>query len=295
MKRNFDIDALRTIVVGVELGSFTRAASELGRSQSAISMHIKKLEERTGKQLFTRQGRGLVPTEAGVQLLNYARKILALNDEAAVALDLDEAESNIKLGLPQDFFDVILPDTISAFSSRNENVHVDVRAGRNYALEEEVNAGRLDVAIAFFPSGSRGYGELLLELPTYWFGSNQHKYPMRENRASLVLFDHPCLFRSNMLKSMEDNNWTWRVALTTPSLTGVWSAVHTQQGITSRTRYLLPEGIEDVRKEHGLPPTNPIEVRLLVSQKASPAALALAETLKEITLNELEPLALQTS
>jgi len=83
MRPAFDIDALRTIVVGTELRSFARAASQLGRSQSAVSMQLRKLEQQAGRALFRRNGRGLVPTEAGDALLAYARRILALNDEAA--------------------------------------------------------------------------------------------------------------------------------------------------------------------------------------------------------------------
>lgn len=288
MIRNFDIDALRSMVVGVELGSFTRAASELGRSQSAISMHIKKLEDRAGKPLFTRQGRGLIPTESGEQLLSYARKIIALNDEAAVALGVSESESCVKLGLPQDFFDAILPKTIKEFSSMVENVHVDVRAGRNFALEEDVYSGRLDAAIAFFPFGSKGYGDLLFQMPTYWFaGRGQGHRQANLRKLPLVLFDHPCLFRTNALRALEQDQRLWRVALTTPSLSGIWSAVQANQGLTSRTNYRAPQDLERLPESLGLPATEPIEVRLLVSERASPAALALCEVLRKIALQEL--------
>src|SRR5579885_2177358 len=102
MKTTFDIAALRMIVTGVELGSFARAADRLGRSQSAVSMQLKKLEEQTGKTLFRRSGRGLVPTEAGDALLAYARRIIALNDEAAASLGAAVAAASVRMGLPQD-------------------------------------------------------------------------------------------------------------------------------------------------------------------------------------------------
>ena len=288
MIRNFDIDALRTMVVGVELGSFSRAASELGRSQSAISMHIKKLEERAGKSLFVRSGRGLVPTEAGEQLLSYARKIISLNDEAAVALGVGEVETSIKLGIPQDFFEVILPRTIEAFSDKFENVHVDVRAGRNHTLEEAVFSGRIDVAISFFPTGSKGHGELLTRLQTRWIGSDSVTSEfLEQQKLPLVLFDHPCLFRTNVLKALERDQRLWRVALTTPSLSGVWSAVAANQGITSRTLYRVPPGLKVLPPDCGLPETDPIEVRMLVSDWASPSSLELCEYLRRITHDEL--------
>ncbi len=290
MIRNFDIDALRTMVVGAELGSFTRAASELGRSQSAISMHIKKLEDRAGKSLFTRHGRGLVPTEAGEQLLSYARKIIALNDEAVIAMGVGEGETCVKLGLPQDFFDVILPKTVSMFTKQHENVHVDVRAGRNFALEEDVYSGRIDVAIAFFPAGSKGHGELVGEMQTRWIAPKGDISSLLEDRKiPLVLYDHPCLFRTNTLKALEQAQRHWRVVLTTPSLAGIWSAIAAKQGLTSRTLYRVSPEVQTLPLDCGLPETDPIEVRLFVSDRASPAALALRDCLRDIASKELKP------
>lgn len=289
MTRNFDIDALRTMVVGVEMESFTRAASHLGRSQSAVSMQIKKLENRAGKPLFIRQGRGLVPTEAGEKLLVFARKIIALNDEAAIALGVGEAESGVRLGLPQDFFDVVLPQTIEKFSAATKNVHVDVRAGRNFALEEEVYAGRLDAAIVFFPEGSRGHGELLARLPTYWLAAENSQALASSKKLPLVLYHHPCLFRTTALKALESGNRHWRIALTTPSLQGVWAALHARQGITLRTLYQVPKGVRQLPADLNLPPSDPVELRLIVSRDMSPAAKELCAALRATAFSELAP------
>ena len=169
MKPTFDIDALRMIVAGAELGSFARAAVQLGRSQSAISMQLKRLEEQAGRPLFQRNGRGLVPTEAGDALLAYARRIIELHDEAAVTLGSTAAAASIRIGLPQDFFDDVMPDAITRFSRQRPGVHVEVRAGRNYALEDEVEAGQLDMALVFFRPGRNRPGKLLASLPLFWF------------------------------------------------------------------------------------------------------------------------------
>lgn len=288
---NFDTEALRAMVEGVELGSFTRAASTLGRSQSAVSMQLKKLEERAGVPLFVRKGRGLVLTEAGEVLLTYARKIIALNDEAAVSLGVIEAESSVKLGLPQDFIEDILPDTIKAFEECFDNVHVDVRAGRNFLLEEEVSAGRLDAAIAFFPRGSKTQGELIATLPTFWMGSSDCELRAGPGRVPLVLFDHPCLFRSTALKALEDRNMSWRVVLTTPSLPGMWAAVRAGMGISLRTRHRMPDGVKVLGDNSGLPMAPPVEVRLLTPPESSPAGKKLAEVLRETAFHNLSPLA----
>src|SRR5271165_3562587 len=116
MKATFDMDALRTMVAGIELGSFARAATKLGRSQSAVSMQLKKLEQQAGRPLFRRNGRGLVPTEAGDALLAYARRIVALNDEAAASLEATVAAASVRMGLPQDLFEDVMPEALRRFS-----------------------------------------------------------------------------------------------------------------------------------------------------------------------------------
>jgi DNA-binding transcriptional LysR family regulator len=171
MRPTFDMDALRTMVVGVELGSFYRAAAQLGRSQSAVSMQLRKLEQQADRPLFRRNGRNLVPTEAGDALLAYARRIIALNDEAATSLGATAAEASVRVGLPQDFVEDIIPSAIAQFSHQRPGVYVEIRAGRNYALEEDVRAGRLDLALGFFPSGSDGHGTLITSLPMLWVRS----------------------------------------------------------------------------------------------------------------------------
>lgn len=158
MFARFGTDALRTIVVAMELGSFARAAIQLGRSQSAVSMQVKRLEEQAGHRLFQRSGRKLVPTEAGDALLVYARRIVALHDEAAAVLGATAAHAAVRVGLPQDFFEDVMPEAISRFSRRHPGVHIQVTAGRNFAFEDDVNSGRLDLALAFFPSGRGGPG-----------------------------------------------------------------------------------------------------------------------------------------
>src|SRR5882757_6877569 len=154
MRTTFDIAALRMIVAGAELGSFARAADRLGRSQSAVSMQLKKLEEQTGKALFRRSGRGLVPTEAGDALLAYARRIIALNDEAAASLGAAPAAS-VRLGLPQDFAEDVLPDVILRFAKKWPLMQVEAHIGRNYALWQDVESGRLDAAISFVAPGAQ--------------------------------------------------------------------------------------------------------------------------------------------
>jgi DNA-binding transcriptional LysR family regulator len=282
MTASFDMDALRTMVVGIELGSFARAATQLGRSQAAISMQLKKLERQADRPLFRRNGRGLVPTEAGDALLEYARRIIALNDEAAAALGRAADDASLRIGLPQDFVEDIIPDVIARFSKERPGVHVEVRAGRNYALEEEVRAGRLDVALGFFPPGADSHGTKVASLPMLWLGSKSMAPFKTSDPVPLVLFDHPCLFRQAAFQTLERRGFRWRLALTTPSLPGIWAALRADQGITVRTAHRLPPGIQDVGSKIGLPKLPAIELRLLAASGLSPGASVLGDILASV-------------
>jgi DNA-binding transcriptional LysR family regulator len=278
MRTTFDIAALRMIVAGAELGSFARAADRLGRSQSAVSMQLKRLEEQTGKALFRRSGRGLVPTEAGDALLAYARRIIALNDEAAASLGAIPAAA-VRLGLPQDFAEDVLPEVILRFARKWPLVQVEAHVGRSFALGQEVDSGRLDVAIAFASHGTPGPGSTLVSLPLIWLGG---KKPIAEGAIPLALFDHPCLFRQNALQALEAHGPEWRIALTTPSLPGLWAALRSGLGITARTALRVPAGLGDVRKKFGLPALPRIDLRLFAGNTLSPAAADLRDTLRTV-------------
>ncbi|MBK5923717.1 permease [Rhodovulum sulfidophilum] len=284
------MDALRTVVVGSDLGSFARAAVQLGRSQSAVSMHLKKLEQQAGTTLFVRKGRGLVPTEAGEAFIAYARRIVALNDEAALSVGAAAGKASVRLGLPQDFFDDVMPATLGRFGRDVENVHVDVQAGENHRLAEEVRAGRIDAAIAFFRPGSPTEGETLCECPMHWLA---HVDPQQHEPIAdplpLIMFNHPCLFRQAMLAALDHSQTRWRAALTTPSLPAVWAGLRSGLGIAVRTDHGRPEDITCVGAELGLPNLPNIEVRLLRAPNLSRFAERLAQVLREEALRHLDP------
>ncbi|QGZ66682.1 LysR family transcriptional regulator [Paraburkholderia acidisoli] len=279
MSTRFDIDALRTMVTGVNAGSFARAATQLGRSQSAVSMQLKRLEEQAGQTLFERQGRGLALTEAGDALLAYARQIVALHDEAAAALNARPVAATLRLGLPQDFFETVMPRAVTRFAKLRPDVHVEVRAGRNYALEEEVQAGKLDLALAFAQPGQSRSGTRLAMLPLGWYaGKRAPDLADRTTDVPLVLFDHPCLFRQTALRALDQKRRAWRLALTTPSLPGVWAALRFGHGVTVRTAHAVPRGVQALH-EAGLPRLPALELRLHERAQAGGAAAELRDVL----------------
>ena len=281
------MDALRTVVVGTDLGSFARAAVQLGRSQSAVSMHLKKLEQQTGTVLFKRSGRGLVPTEAGEAFIAYARRIIALNDEAAFSVGAAATTASVRLGVPQDFFDDVMPATLRAFSKEYDTVHVDIRAGENHSLAEDVRTGRLDAAIAFFPAGGPAEGETLCQLPMRWLTTAETMADLQRDPLPLVLFNHPCLFRHAALAALDESRTRWRAALTTPSLPAIWSALRSGLGVAVRTDHARPEDIVCAGNDGSLPQLPSIELRLLRRPDIAPVADRLAQILRQETLERV--------
>lgn len=153
---NLDMDVLRTFVTGMALGSFSKAADQLGRSPSAVSLHLRKLEDQVGQPLLRKQGRGLVLTEAGETLMSYARRILKLNDEARMALvQLTDLEGWVHVGVPQDFAETWLPMLLARFQRLHPKVRVEARVDRGVAMADAVSEGALDVALTWGAFGRR--------------------------------------------------------------------------------------------------------------------------------------------
>jgi len=167
---NLDIDVLRTFVAGMDLGSFARAADQVGRSQSAVSSQLRKLEERVGCPLLRKSGRGLVPTAAGESLISYARRILDLNDEAVAAVRGSLLTGSVRLGLPEDFAESWLPELLGRFVRSHPRAHVEVRAGRNASLQMDVARNTLDACLLWGASDGVAAEQIGI-LPMRWIGS----------------------------------------------------------------------------------------------------------------------------
>jgi len=290
---NFDMDALRAMVVGVELGGFSHAATRLSRSPSAVSMQLRKLEKQAGQRLFKRNGRGLMLTEAGDILLQYARRVLALNDEIALALGAITRGGTVRVGMPQDLNDTILPKLLPRYAKLRPATHVEVKCGRNYTLADEVASGRLDMALAFTPAG-KGGGNTLATVPTAWFarrtgrsGMKRGSTPSMDGVVPLVVFDGPCLFREIGIAALARTGTPWRLAMTTPSLASLCCGVRAGLGVTVRTALAAsPHGLAIVPAGAGLPELPPIDIVLYCSPECSPAVQTFRELLLEVVGRE---------
>ncbi|MDB5765642.1 MAG: putative LysR family transcriptional regulator, partial [Collimonas fungivorans] len=193
---SFDLDVLRTFTTGIDLGSYAKAADRLGRSTSAVSAQLKKLEEQAGAPIFRKAGRGLALTESGEILLGYARRLLDLNDETASAVRGVELEGEVKLGLQEDFGEALLADVLGRFMRAHPKVRVEVCVARSTDLRERVTLGRIDLALLWESGAPALNAQRVADLPLCWIGPAQDAAQRPAGAPlSLVLLDAPCMLR----------------------------------------------------------------------------------------------------
>lgn len=242
VRTNLDMDVLRTFVTGFELGSFARAADRLGRSQSAVSTQLRKLEEQLGVPLVQRSGRGLALTTAGEGLLSYAKRLLELNDEAVDTIRGSELGGWVRLGLPQDFADTFLPAVLGRFSRAHPKVRVEVQVDRSALLVEKTIKGDLDIALVWGDGRDAPRAEQLARLSIAWIGRADWggRQALGTEPIPLVAFESPCTFRAAGIAALDEANIPWRLVFTTPSLSGLWAAAEAGLGITLRTTIAMP-------------------------------------------------------
>ncbi|KVV58854.1 LysR family transcriptional regulator [Burkholderia ubonensis] len=268
---NFDIAALRSLVAGMDLGSFAKAADRVARSSSAVSAQIRKLEEQAGTPLFVKSGRGLALTDAGDAMLRYARRMIELNDEAAAAVRGVSLDGWVRIGLQEDFGEAILPGVLGRFARAHPKVRIEARVAHNAELLERLDANQLDLALVWGDPASAAFvartgidSEEIARVPMRWIGAagsgaagvgaagsatagdgdaGEPSVRLPDEPLPLVVFDRPCRFFGAATDALDRVGVPWRVAFTTPSLAGLWAAASAGLGLTVRSHYGLPASV----------------------------------------------------
>jgi len=261
LKADLDPELLRAFVAVVDGGGFTRAAERLHRTQSTVSQQIKRLEQRVDAPLFARDTRNVALTERGELLLGYARRLLALNDETLEAMNETRLRGRVRLGVSQEVADGGLAEVLARFVKLYSGVTLEVRVAANQRLREGVERGVLDMAVLFQEAGMElPGGEIIDRLRRVWTAAPTLRVDEAEP-VPLVLYDPPCLFRDAALQALEEAGRPWRIALTTPSLSGIRAAVRAGLGVAVRTERWLEA---DVRVPYGQWPLLPdVELALV--------------------------------
>ena len=278
--RNLDMDVLRSLVALADHGTLASAAGKVARTQAALSLQMRKLEGQIGQPLFKPESRKLMLNEAGQQLLGYARRILALNDEVQDVLGESKVAGKLVFGASQDFGEAWLPPVLAQFRKAHPSVAMEIRIDGGTRLVNAVDAGEVDMALAL-GLGDRENATTIGHLPLVWIAHRDFEWD-RDEPLPLALFTSPCRFRNKGVAALDAAGIQWQVALTSPGLQGVWAAVNAGLGITVRTpEGLLPE-LEVVDTKLGLPNLGRVDVSLHIGRHAhTPAVLTLADLLRK--------------
>jgi DNA-binding transcriptional LysR family regulator len=201
---------LRTLVAVSETGSFTRAAEQVHRTQSAVSMQIKRLEEAVGKPLLERDRKQTRLTREGEALVEYARRILNLHDEAVAAVSEPEVTGLVKIGTPDDYAAGFLPQVLSDFAETNPNVEVEMRCEVSAKISRAFQKGEVDVALLTAGPWLKD-GEVIRREPIVWATSVRHMVHERDP-LPLAVFEPGCLFRESALAAFDKAKRDYRIA-----------------------------------------------------------------------------------
>ncbi|MEI9930288.1 MAG: LysR substrate-binding domain-containing protein [Rhizomicrobium sp.] len=224
------MELLRSFAAIVDTGSMAKATERIFVTQSALSLQIKRLEELLQRPLFLREGaRRLVLTPAGHELVAFAKKILALNDQAVVALRGDAVHGPVRVGMVQDFAEVLLSGVLRHFSQLHREAQLEVRATGTSELLDHLKEGRLDVVLCVSPLDDPG---VIRRADTMWIGQPDLA---DQNVLPLAVLTEPCAFRNIALRTLEKAGVPYRIVVQTPHLTGLRAAVAGGLGVTCRT------------------------------------------------------------
>ena len=253
MPTNLPTELLRTFIAIADTGNFSQAANQVNRTQSAVSMQIKRLEELVGKLLFKRDGRHSHLTVDGLTLLNYARRILKLNEEAVSLLTRPELSGWISIGLPDDYATRFLPDILAGFSRTHPRVQVQVTCEPSSQLRQRMQRQELDLAMTTSATSDEKNTLLLRREPMVWATSDQH-LPHEETPLPLALFPDDCYCRNWATNALEKADIDYRIAYTSPSIMGLQAAVIAGLAVTAISQSILPRGTRQLTTEEGFPP-----------------------------------------
>lgn len=259
--RNLAVDLLRTFATIADCGNFTRAAERLGRTQSTISLQVKRLEDLLGRQVLVRNAHKVQVTPEGDRLLAYARQILRLNDEAVARMFEPELEGLVRLGTPEDFATTHLAGVLAAFARAHPCVALGVTTDLTLNLLVRFQAGEFDLVLVKrerlgAPQGTRVWREPLVWAALDRFMGEQAILP-------LVVSPHPCVYRKRALSALDQAARRWRIAYTSTSLAGAQAAVRAGLGLTVLPRDMVPMGLVAIGPESGLPDLDDTEVALI--------------------------------
>jgi DNA-binding transcriptional LysR family regulator len=280
-----DIDQLRSFIAIAETGSFTKAAEVVNKTQSAVSMQMKRLEERLARPVFARDGRASKLTEDGQRLLDYARRIVKLNVETIAAFSDAELSGRVRLGVPDDYADRYLPEIMARFSRAYPGVELSVICEPSVDLLERIDANEIDLAIVTNCETKRA-AETFRRERLLWVTSARHSTHIEE-RLPLALGRPSCSWRRIAVEKLESVKRPYRVIYSSSSAGAVAAAVLAGLSVSVLPESGLRPGMRVLTAAEGFPELPSCRIGLVRNAHESKA---LADALAEHIVSSLDNL-----
>ncbi len=275
---NLDIDLLKTFLAIADTGSFTRAAEDVHKTQSAVSMQMKRLEELLGRPLFARDGRASRFTADGDRLFDYARRMVAINDEAVSAFTKPELTGTLRFGTPDDYADRFLPEILSRFARTHPLVTVDVECLSSTDLFERTKHGEMDLALVTFGCDV-ATDEPIRREPLVWVTSAKHNVHLLD---VLPLASPHCEWRKAALDALDSRQRKYRIAYSSSNSNAINAAVQTGLAVGAVPELCVRPGMRILTERDGFPAMGTFDIGIVRKPgRPSSAADALARHVTE--------------
>ncbi|MFO1142187.1 MAG: LysR family transcriptional regulator [Amaricoccus sp.] len=263
MPRNLDIAALRSFLTVAETGGVTRAAGQLNLTQSAVSLQIKRLEDAFRCTLFERNGRGVALTSQGEQLVGYAQRLLATNDETWLRMTGGGPAGEIHLGSPDDLLYPRVPQVLRRLTSANRQIKVHLHSGQTVRLKERFARGELDVILTTEQSADAG-GETLASEPLVWIGA--HEGTAWKRRPLPLGTVAGCIFNRASIETLNAAGFDWKLEIDSVANPAMDASIQADIVVRLAMLSTVPAQFEVIR-HHGALPTLPFfHVNMYVTQ-----------------------------
>lgn len=280
---DLEIDLLRAFVAVSESGGFSAAASTLGRSQSAVSQKILKIEQKLGTRLFDRTSRSLALTIQGEQLLAPARRILELNDAVVRGFISPSAVSSLRLGIAEDFVPRQLPALLARFLKLYPRIQLELMTGLSCDLLDAYDAEAIDLVIAK-KDGAAQRGRVIWREPVVWLAAEDFELDPNEP-VPLVLIKLPCSYRDRMIQTLDSVRREWFAACTATSMAGLQAAVAGGLGVSVLGHSFVQSGLRVIAPPEHWPALPMSEVVVLGEERTQAEVV---EPLLSFLMHELD-------
>jgi len=279
--KNIPIDALRAFVTAANLGSISKTAEQLGRSQPAISLQIKRLEEVLKKELLSRSHRKLQLSQDGEKIYELSKQLLACNDQIIAKLSDAELAGQITLGIPSEFATTLLPNIVGRFAQAYPNVGLEVLSDLSRNLTSDDRRDQYDLILALHDQHKPERRGLVRSDELVWVGSESQQIDQHK-KIPLILAQDGCLYRKRALKMLDRLKLPWQIVHTNPDLAGIQAAITAGLGITVLAKSTAPPSLKIVdHQRFGLPKLGTIDISLCYKRTtASESVNRLAEFIR---------------